>query len=344
MKPKQSAFYVAMTRAEERLVLVGSDEVLDDEIDKCLTRDPEQYFRNANRSLDWILGVALRSPAGQAFLAGRERPSSEDASQDRPPFRITSCTYSALRKKREGEQRGAQLRRLLEMPREECEDSRIVEGVLSFRYPYEEDTLLPYKKTVTELAKEREEGEWPRWEGLEEWKPSFGDGREPAFLAQERKPTALRLGTLTHRVMQTIPLSLHTVETVEAHLADMIERELILPEEAERIPVENVAAFFATSLAERLVSAKETALREIPFTFKLDTILVDGKIDCCFEEENRWILLDFKTDRLVDEEKYRAQMDLYARALEEATGKPVSERHLVWINARRTTRMKEENA
>ena len=63
-----------------------------------------------------------------------------------------------------------------------------------------------------------------------------------------------------------------------------------------------------------------------------DMILVQGIIDAYFEEEDGLILLDYKTDKVRKasdlREKYHAQLDYYAKALEQLLDKPVKEK---WI-------------
>ena len=57
---------------------------------------------------------------------------------------------------------------------------------------------------------------------------------------------------------------------------------------------------------------------------------MQGIIDVYFEETDGLTVLDYKTDRVktADElkEKYHAQLDYYAEALEKLTGKPVKEK------------------
>ena len=59
---------------------------------------------------------------------------------------------------------------------------------------------------------------------------------------------------------------------------------------------------------------------------------MQGTIDCCFIEDGAWILLDYKTDRSGDldalRDHYRAQLSVYALALERITGIPVRQRLL----------------
>ena len=61
-----------------------------------------------------------------------------------------------------------------------------------------------------------------------------------------------------------------------------------------------------------------------------DLILVQGIIDVYFEEDDGLIVLDYKTDKIYDAKKladrYRAQLDYYAKALTQMTGKPVKEK------------------
>ena len=58
-------------------------------------------------------------------------------------------------------------------------------------------------------------------------------------------------------------------------------------------------------------------------------MIVQGMIDCAFREGEGWILLDYKTDRIRDEkafmEEYRPQLEWYALALKQLTGRPVLE-------------------
>ena len=58
-------------------------------------------------------------------------------------------------------------------------------------------------------------------------------------------------------------------------------------------------------------------------------VLVQGIIDAWFIEDGEIVLLDYKTDRVEDEEtllrRYRLQLELYKRALEAATNKKVKE-------------------
>ena len=61
-----------------------------------------------------------------------------------------------------------------------------------------------------------------------------------------------------------------------------------------------------------------------------EKILVQGIIDVYFEEEDGLVVLDYKTDQVKSRkelaEKYHAQLEYYAHALSQLTGKTVKEK------------------
>ncbi|OOV53186.1 hypothetical protein B1A67_13780, partial [Clostridium botulinum D/C] len=107
--------------------------------------------------------------------------------------------------------------------------------------------------------------------------------------------------------------------------------------------------FFNTSIGKRFLKAKEVE-REVPFHIQLKSteifeglskdiysdehIMIQGIIDCYFEEEDGIVLVDYKSDYFKDGEeqsiikKYKAQIEYYARAIEELTNKKVKEKYL----------------
>jgi ATP-dependent helicase/nuclease subunit A len=59
----------------------------------------------------------------------------------------------------------------------------------------------------------------------------------------------------------------------------------------------------------------------------LDGTMVEGVVDLAFEESGQWHVVDFKSDRWVNEvgeAQYRRQVGLYAEAISKATGKRAS--------------------
>ena len=66
-----------------------------------------------------------------------------------------------------------------------------------------------------------------------------------------------------------------------------------------------------------------------------EPILVQGIIDCFFEEEKEIVIIDYKTDHIpkvngeeILRSRYKVQLDYYQRAIEQITGKKVKQRIL----------------
>lgn len=140
---------------------------------------------------------------------------------------------------------------------------------------------------------------------------------------------------------------------VQNLLARMVTEEFLTAEEAAVVDAEKIAAFARSPLGRR-IAASQNVRREQPFNILLEVngsmAAVQGIIDCCFEEDGAWVLLDYKTTRVENaaelahrapqlRKTYAAQMEIYRRALETATGMPVRETYLYLTNLGETIRM-----
>jgi ATP-dependent exoDNAse (exonuclease V) beta subunit len=96
-----------------------------------------------------------------------------------------------------------------------------------------------------------------------------------------------------------------------------------------------LAQRFLDSDLGRRAAAAERVHREFDFLFDAGGTLLSGQIDLWFEERGRVILVDYKTDRNLDEDRlrgYEMQLRLYAAALGRELGRPVDE---AWLFALR---------
>ena len=78
-------------------------------------------------------------------------------------------------------------------------------------------------------------------------------------------------------------------------------------------------------IAEARRAGERGALfRETPATIVKDGQLLEGTVDLAFESPDGFTVIDFKTDRAEEElhESYARQVQLYAEAIAQATGKP----------------------
>ncbi|WP_052487942.1 PD-(D/E)XK nuclease family protein [Gordoniibacillus kamchatkensis] len=178
--------------------------------------------------------------------------------------------------------------------------------------------------------------------------------RRPRFM-EERRLTAAERGTAYHAVMQAIPLDrAPTRQSVLETMDRMVQLELLTAAQREALDPGPIEAFFATELGARLLQAHKVH-RELPFSYALSSeeayaggagielpepepVLIQGVIDCLFEDERGLVLLDFKTDAVrgvpldMLRERYRVQLTLYARAVEHIWRRKVAGRYVYYFD------------
>ncbi|MBO7319543.1 MAG: PD-(D/E)XK nuclease family protein, partial [Clostridia bacterium] len=110
---------------------------------------------------------------------------------------------------------------------------------------------------------------------------------------------------------------------------------------AEAINRQAIEKFFSSDLFERiekspLVMREKKFTVEVPISevyegmeeFSDEKIMIQGIADCAFLENGKLVVVDYKTDRLNDEElfreKYTSQVLIYKKALKMSTGYDVS--------------------
>lgn len=224
-----------------------------------------------------------------------------------------------------------------------------------YQYSYANEQKLPVKISVTELKRRAMEQqkmalreEVPEDE-VTETVPGTADRHDipqPKFRQTEESIGAAERGTLYHFVMEHLPYEqMGDHFTAEMMLAQMQKAGLLREEERNCLKPQKFDRFMQSVLGKRMQqAAKRGALRrEQQFMLEIpvkelypemeseETVLVQGIIDACFEEDGEWVLVDYKTDyvrygmeqTLVD--RYRVQLEQYARALEQLTGMKVRE-------------------
>ncbi len=166
----------------------------------------------------------------------------------------------------------------------------------------------------------------------------------PAFEGKEGL-NAVQRGTALHTFMQYGDF-VHAAEDLESELDILNEQGYITKLERDNIDTGKLKKFFESDLYSRMMKSKNlmreyrflTSLpaREIdpdlPEIFENERLLIQGSVDCVFEEEDGLVIVDYKTDRVKDEQilidRYSIQLDIYKRALENNTGIKVKEKLL----------------
>jgi len=149
-------------------------------------------------------------------------------------------------------------------------------------------------------------------------------------------------GSAFHEVMERVDL-------VEGHnlkaLAQIKAVEQSIPGMADQI-AELGGQTLSHPLMDRVRKAKRF-FREVPFSVFLAGKIMEGKIDLLFEEEEGWVVVDYKTDEVSGDalqerfEAYKEQGIWYARAVEEATGERVKEVAFFFVRTREVRALKD---
>ena len=324
--------YVAFTRAKEKLILLGSVKKLEEKLEQSQgieknSLKPLSFSRlsSAGTYMDWILPAA----AGSSF----------DLSQIQPGLLLKEAIGQQISM----EELRERLRRPEELPERDETFAKELEKQFHEIYPYEEETSLRVKVSVSELKKagqtEDEDVDtllYPQ----EEIVPYI-----PRFMQEEAPVSGAARGTAYHRVLECLDLSdLYHSDKVREAIGKLVEEGKLTREQADVVRPYDIYAFGKTDLARRMMAAKGRGQlhTEQPFVIKLpacelglgyasrEPVLVQGIIDAYFYEEDGIVVVDYKTDyvRQGEEllEKYGRQLDYYEIALEKLTGKKVKEK------------------
>ncbi len=370
--------YVALTRPKEKLFLVGTVSDAAVKLSRWQAALPpgaelsDFQIASATTFLDWLgplaaaglsaepeqtapAGMEWRSGIVAASLLGAEAAVALDDGEQADPAR--ELRMQAIKSIA-----------LLEHAPEES-DLRIR---LDWSYPHTQASGLAAKTSVTEMK--RLHAEQPdQAAGLEDLLPKeqvqaaakSGDAifsyrlRRPSFL-EEKGLTPAEKGSVHHLLMQHVQLAEQPTDAIlKDTLERMIELKLITVKQAQAIDLQAVATFFASELGSRLLRAT-SASREVPFSCMLpasrvypgversaadEKVLIQGVIDCMFEDERGVVLLDYKTDRVINgngaeaAQRHRFQLGLYAEAIELITGRKVDECYVFFFDGGQTVRL-----
>ena len=319
--------YVAMTRAQEKLIVIGVEKL--SKMEKWNETNKEYRVINTNSMLDMIMPTAL----GTVVINGEGQIVANDL------WDISVVKAEAVELEKAA-QKGQ-----LAIP--------TVNNDIDFQKDWQavrdDVTSLPAKTAVTSLVshtftdaesenKTQEETEVKSFELPEE-------SVAPAFMRIEDSTlTSAMIGTATHTYLSQINLkrvraSMESGEHVKNVLNSELEivRNNILMDEEEvkaiqKNALHGIGEFFKSDLGEELLKAGSNALREKGFVYPVmvdgKEILVQGVVDAMYLNENKhWVLIDYKTDHDTKKEtilkKHTMQLNYYREAIERTTRCPV---------------------
>ena len=345
--------YVAMTRAKEKLLLVGNVNSLEKSVENWHGSIEEKewilpnYTRKKGKSyLDWI-GHALIRHKDSGLL----RETSEfECLGNQVNFDQSAWSIEVMHGRElhfEEKTKQIELKELqTKVKNWEVIDSdskldAYVSERLEFEYDFKELVNTRAKQSVTEVKRHQElEDELSSKQFIQPFRAPIA--KRPNFLLEKKTLTPAEKGTVLHAVMQYIPLT-HplTKEELKGYTQEMIDKELLLTEEVATLDYDKILAFFKTEFAEKIFKSSHLK-KEMPFMFRKDHVIVQGIIDLLFNYEGNWYLVDYKTDYIKEEitdalerklkERYEVQLQLYQEAIERILKEKVSGAYLYFLD------------
>ena len=309
--------YVALTRAKEKLIITG------------LTRDMEKQkpIFKANSFLDWFQSVISDQNNIDVFCYNKKElfiDEKEEFIVKNNIIEKINCEVNQILDKEEI---------LLD-----------INNRLNWKYNFENSTITPAKLSVTQLKQKYIEETFTDIKEV--------DIKKPKFIEEKGKLSATQIGTITHYIIQNLDIRIdYTVDSIKEKVRDMLNKNMITKQEAEGINIYKIYEFTKSNLMLRMRKSSNV-LKEAAFYINIpkediyqgdksdDMVLVQGIIDCYFEEDEELILVDYKTDYVNNGDldgllnKYRIQLNFYKKALELSTNKKVKEVYIysLWEN------------
>jgi len=178
----------------------------------------------------------------------------------------------------------------------------------------------------------------------------------PSFELGKREFSAAEKGTIVHDFMMQLDFKKSAekleisqnalIDYVKDRLEQLIQAKCFTEEETKAVNPEKIARFFQSPIGVRASRAEEL-YKEAPFSIlkKIgeEEVIVQGIIDCYFREKEEYILIDYKTNHIIDsgdpselnkiKDLYKEQIHLYEEAIALSRGMGVKESYLYLFGA-----------
>lgn len=332
--------YVALTRAEQQLYLVGAYKDKDEAITKWrkAASSTDLVLNSGVRAvtknfMDWIGMCLIRSSKVSADL-GVDLSTNEPKYIKELPFKCSISFYNNQQLGNFQEEASDNAQEWLSQQKNvvteivSTQAKKMIDTVLADNYGDLGLTKTTAYQAVSDLKRLFDDPDVLSMQSLEltmDEKNPQGINRYvqkefgmPNFMAKETLVTPAEIGVATHLLLQKIPLDKKlSLEELNELLMTMVENQLITPEVAEKVDLNKILEFYESDLGKLLLESNAKVHREEPFSMimpvgslfkdiKNDTqepVLVHGIIDGYLKQEDGIILFDYKTDNFTSEEK-----------------------------------------
>ncbi len=314
--------YVALTRAKEKLYITGT------------SRDAEEEIKEKENTVEIFKNKKISKLTMQRYLSYMhwiEYVYLKNKETMKEFFEFNIINKNEILENEDLQEENEKLSKVIneKLKYVKMLDKEYLEKI-NWKYKNEELTKIASKMSVSEIKKNKIKNELQQEIIMQ----------SPKFIAEE-KVSASRKGTLVHLCMQKLDFRKeYTYSSIKEMIAELENKKIITSLEAENINIEKILNFTKSKIYKELKTAKIVE-KEKPFYINIPSnkiyggktttpILVQGIIDLYYiNKENELVLLDYKTDYVENKnentlkEKYKIQLELYKKSLEEALNRRV---------------------
>ncbi|HWD91426.1 MAG TPA: UvrD-helicase domain-containing protein [Verrucomicrobiae bacterium] len=340
--------YVAMTRARERLLLVGS--ITPKQFEACWKQGGEINTTTLLHTRSYADWLGMWFAKNCAATAGES-----NCGETRDCRWVLHDDASLIESASEAE--AGKARAIVHLSKIEAERLR---KKLETKYPFATATERPAKTSVSALRR-RAMDMLEQDESVDFFRPRIR-ARETETdgiaLSSTAKKSGADVGTVHHRFLERVAFDrTGSVKELRAEAERMVSEGVLASEEVQWLNFDSLLEFWRSDFGRKILANAQHVKRELAFTarfspaelpgesatrgaeeFENEFVVVQGVADLAVILPKEIWLLDFKTDRVAANQLnektqiYRPQLDLYARALERIYGRAVTERrlHFLW--------------
>ncbi|CDD16937.1 aTP-dependent helicase/nuclease subunit A [Clostridium sp. CAG:798] len=330
LSEEQRILYVALTRAKEKLIITGISKDLEKDFKQ--KRELLQIYNENMNIIDYKLVKKYKT-----YLDWLELVYLKNENKITDIATLYTYTKTDLEKElnnKEQEKLNNIKEKIFENTKD-LKDTENIKEILNWKYRYKKSSEIPTKTAVTRLQAEEDK--------------KIELTEIPKFMGKEKKITPAEKGTLMHLCIQRLnERQTYTKETIKQMIQSLVLKEIITTTEADAINIDTLYKYTKSALWNDLSKAKEIH-KEQPFYINIpakeiyenietdENILVQGIIDLYYiSEDNKLILIDYKTDYVKKPEelinKYKTQLSIYKKALENSLNRRVDETYIFSTN------------
>lgn len=353
--------YVALTRAEEKLILTATVPDFEKTSKNWLqvsnqqeTILPAAIRAKAKCYLDWIGNATIRHSHFKELLCEEKIKTLPTDMKLQVEIKTKEMFLTDDLEKEKSDNWMENVKAHKQVPVKSPYKDEI-ERFMHYQYKDEEATGIRAKQSVTELKRQFSlQDSWSDTSILKEFQKVSLD--RPKFL-QQNKLSATEIGTAMHTLMQAVPLDDKPTEKDLVSLLQLMrEKDILTEAQIKAINVNQIIAFFESALGKTVLQKKDKVKREVLFSYLLpaaklynqtnldEHVLIQGVVDSMIEEEDSIVLIDYKTDKIegrydnweaaekVMKQRYQIQIKLYAEAIQAISRKKVSHAYLYFFD------------